>query len=248
MVIVKSYIFSQFKNLGFSFSTKVGLDRIPPYNFNLSLSVGDSDTTVWENREEFFTGAGPGLQNVAFQKQVHESTIRIVNNSGYQGESDAMITKCTGIGLAVSTADCVPIFLYSPNKHVIAGIHSGWRSTVQEILRKTLSQLSEQFNIHGEDLYAYIGPCIQQNNFETGAEVGSQFPEKYCLKKGSKIHVDLTALNRDVLLNFGIPGKHIQASSLCSYKYGSIFHSYRREGLKSGRAYGIIWLKDQNEN
>ncbi|HDZ59011.1 MAG TPA: laccase domain-containing protein, partial [Ignavibacteriales bacterium] len=35
-----------------------------------------------------------------------------------------------------------------------------------------------------------------------------------------------------------------QSSKLCTYEYSEILHSYRRDGKLSGRALGIIAMKD----
>lgn len=120
MLIIKPYIFNRYPELIAGISTKVGAERKTPYFFNMSLSVRDDDKIVIENRKLFFESLGLTIDKVAFQKQVHNDKISFVTKAGLIGESDAMITDFPGIGLAVSIADCAPVFLYDPVKKIIA--------------------------------------------------------------------------------------------------------------------------------
>jgi len=47
-----------------------------------------------------------------------------------------------------------------------------------------------------------------------------------------------------MLISEGVKEKNIQVSKLCSYEYANLLHSYRRDGIKSGRALGVIAIKE----
>ena len=241
--IIKSRLFKKYHEIIFGFSTKIGLDREAPYYFNLSQSVGDDHSVVEENRKFLFEMLGLDAENVAMQKQVHGDKISYVTKGGFCGESDAMITDRPNLGLAISTADCTSIFLYDKKKNVIAAVHSGWRGTQQKILLKTLQRLKDDFNSGPEDIIAYIGPSISQKNYEVGPEVAGKFESKFLIAKGEKFLLDVAGSNYDMLLNFGLLIDNVQISHYCSYELDGLLHSYRRDGLNSGRAFGIIALK-----
>lgn len=245
MIIIKSSLFSRFPEIKFGFSTKTGLDRGEPYYFNMSLSVGDNPDIVKENRAEFITKLGLEEENVVFQKQVHGDNISIVEDNNIYPVSDALITKKKGIGLAVSSADCVPIFLYDKKNAVIAAIHSGWRSTELKILEKTLKKLKEEFNSFEENIFAYIAPCIDVKNYEVGEEVAKKFSPESVEIQNKRYFLNLKKENKNMLIASGIPEKHIEISPLCSYEKTDLLHSYRREGIKSGRAIGIIAMSEE---
>lgn len=248
MLILKSNLFNQFPELVFGFNTKIGLNRKPPFHFNMSVSVGDDTNLVIENRKEFFKALGINYEkNAAFQKQIHSDIIKQVTSCGQQGESDAIITNKTGIALAASSADCPAIFIYDKNKKVIAAIHSGWRGTEQKILEKTIEQLIQKYNSSPNDLFVYIAPAISQNHYEVGEEVAKQFAEKYTKPFGEKFLLDLKSANYDMLINKKIPAEQIEVSELCSYENSQFLHSYRREGTKSGRSWGVIYLRGNDE-
>jgi polyphenol oxidase len=246
MVILKPLIFNQYPEIVFGFNTKWGNGRTAPYYFNVSYSVEDEESAVRENRKLFFNALGLDENSIAYQKQVHEDTIRIVTSSGYTGESDALITTKSNLGLAVSTADCNAIFIYDKLNKVIAGIHSGWRSTQKRILEKTLLKLNKNFNSTPDGLIVYMGPSISFENYEVGEEVASLFEDKYILPVNKKYLLDVAGVNYDILINFGVNPGNIQRSNLCSYEMNNLLHSYRRDGVKSGRSLGVIALKEEN--
>jgi len=246
MLIVKSHIFNKYPEIKFGLSTKVGAGRKAPYFFNVSQSVGDNKEIVDENRSNFFNSLDLDAENIAFQKQVHGDTITYVTNGGICGDSDAMITDKKNLGLAISTADCAAIFIYDKKNKVAAGVHSGWRGTEKKIVLKTLKKLNEMFESNPDDLLAYIGPSITQGNYEVGKEVGELFDKKYRTLFNDKYLLDISQVNRDILLNFGLKKSNIQVSALCTYDQKNLLHSFRRDGKHAGRALGVIAMKDFN--
>ena len=140
MVVLKSRIFSEFPEITFGFSTKIGLNRGAPYFFNMSLTGSDNKEIVIENRTAFFNYLGLNYDDVVLQKQIHSDIITYINKGGEIGESDALITDKLNIGLAISSADCTPAFIYDKKNKVIAGIHSGWKGTEMKILSLTIDE------------------------------------------------------------------------------------------------------------
>jgi YfiH family protein len=245
MVILKPYIYRKYPEIVYGFNTKWGNGRQAPYFFNVSYSVGDDEAVVNYNRRVFFESLGLDEEHVAFQKQVHSDNINIVNKAGSAGNSDALITTQVNLGLAISTADCNPVFIYDPQNRVIAGIHSGWRSTQKRIVEKTLNVLKNQFNSSPGNMIVYMGPSISFNNYEVGEEVAELFDKKYTIPANGKFLLDVAGANYDMLLGFGVKKDNIQKSVLCSFQMQNLLHSYRRDGLKSGRSLGIIAMKEK---
>jgi len=244
MLIVKPFIFKKYPEIICGFSTKVGPNSFPPYYFNLSYSVGDKKEIVDLNRKIFFKELDLSEDKVSYQKQIHGNNIREVNTFGNCGESDALITTSKNLGLAISSADCPVIFIYDPVKKIIAAIHSGWRGTEKKIVQKTILKLKDDYKSNPLDLVVYLSPSISQKNYEVGEEVAQKFDEEFILKKEDKFYLDIKLANYKMMLDEGVIKSNIQISKLCSYEYESLLHSYRRDGQKSGRAVGIIAMKD----
>ncbi|HVO75460.1 MAG TPA: peptidoglycan editing factor PgeF [Ignavibacteriaceae bacterium] len=247
MVIIKSLLLSNYPEIIFGFSTKIAADRKPPFYFNLSFSVGDDINIVKENRRLFFQSLGLAENQIITQKQIHSDIIRLAEKRNSNSESDALITDKNNFGLAVSAADCAPIFLYDKKNRIISAVHSGWRGTQKKILLKTLNRLSADFGSKGENLIAFIGPSIKQKNYQVGEDVAELFDSKYLLKENDKYFLDIPLVNFDMLAGFGIKKENIEISSLCTFENSFLLHSYRRDGIHSGRSLGIIALKSADE-
>lgn len=244
MVILQPHIFHQFPEIIFGFSTKYGDDYVPPFYFNLSLTVDDDREKVINRRKYFFSSLGLSQEKTAFQKQLHGDGITLVTKPGNTGESDALITNIKGIALSISTADCTAVFIYDTKRNIIAAVHSGWRGTHKRIVEKTVKKLTSDFGSDPKDMFAYLAPSISMVNYEVGGEVAELFDSKYLVQRGDKFLLDVSAANYDMLLNEEIPYYQIQRSNLCSFEYDELFHSFRRDGKHSGRALGIIAMKE----
>jgi len=244
MLIIKPYIFKRFPEIIFGFSTMTGNNNADANKFNMSFNVGDDRELVSKNRSTFFKELGLNSENITYQKQVHGDGIKFISEGGNCGESDAMITSKPGLGLAISSADCTAIFIYDTKNKIIAAVHSGWRGTSKKILEKTLSRLIKEYKCNPEDMICYLSPSISQINYEIGQEVAEYFDDKYLIPKNGKFLLDVSSSNYDMLIKHGVNTNNIQKSKLCSYGYKTLLHSYRRDGEKSGRALGIISIRN----
>jgi len=245
MLIIEPYIFKQFPEIIFGFSTKIGNGEKEPYFLNMSYSVGDDRQNVDDNRKRFFKELGLNEKTISYQKQVHGDKISEVKIDGNCGESDSLITTQKNLGLAISSADCPAIFIYDPVQKVIAAVHSGWRGTEKKILKKTILQLKENFKSNPSYLICYIGPAISQKNYGVGEDVASKFDDSFVIKSKNKFYLDLAGANLQMLIESGVNENNIQVSGLCSFEYKDLLHSYRRDGQQSGRALGIIAMKEK---
>ena len=81
-------------------------------------------------------------------------------------DADAIISQQNNVGLAIMTADCVPIVLYQPATGQIAAIHAGWQGLACGVIKAT----AERFDSN-EPITAWIGACISQANYEVDCQV-----------------------------------------------------------------------------
>lgn len=244
MYILKPYIFNNYPEILFGFSTKVSSETKSPYYFNLSYSVGDEKNLVDKNRKDFFESIGLTIETVGYQRQIHSDIVQVIGCGGDNGASDALITNKKNLGLAIAVADCTPIFIYDKKSKVIGAVHSGWQGTETTILLKTLIKLQKEFSSKPENMIVYIGPSISQINYEVGKEIAEKFDQTFVKPKGDKYLLDVSGINYQILLDFGIPQNQIQKSELCSYEFSTLLHSYRRDGNLSGRSLGVIAIKE----
>ena len=112
------------------------------------------------------------------------------------------------------TADCVPVFIYDPVKHVIALAHAGWKGTEQRIAFKTVKDMQKKFGCQPQDLKAVLGPSMCPCCYEVGPEFQEYFPKDITRRNG-KLYVDVSAANRRQLTEAGIPDANIFDCGIC---------------------------------
>lgn len=49
--------------------------------------------------------------------------------------------------MATTSADCISLLFYAPNKNVIANVHSGWRGTEKGISKITVEKWWMNLNV-----------------------------------------------------------------------------------------------------
>ena len=89
-----------------------------------------------------------------------------------------------------------------------------------------------------------MGPSVTQKNYEVGEEVASRFDSGLVKKDNNKFYLDLARANFQMLIEAGVKGNNIQVSGLCTFEYENLLYSYRRDGSRSGRALGVIAMKE----
>jgi YfiH family protein len=206
--------------------------------FTLSLSSSPDKEAVRNNRKRLASALGIESQRLYFPSQVHKT--RIVHVTGSTPveevlETDALITNEGKLGIAVMSADCVPILLFDTKNNAVGAVHSGWRGTVAKILEKTLQRMHSTFGTRGEDLIAGIGPSVCQESYEVGEEVVREVENAFGKESGlmiaqphNKAKLDLWKANMFQLMDFGVRQSSIEIGDLCTVKNNDHFFSARK--------------------
>lgn len=180
-------------------------------------------------QESILAAAGFSSGMLVTCKQVHSRNVRVVNDEPqrlYQ-QTDGLLTDRPGLVLGVFTADCLPIFLAEPSKRVVGILHSGWRGTVENILKEAVLLIRSNWGAEASGISVAIGPHIRQCCFQVGKEVAARFPPETVLERNQDFYVDLQKTVELQARECGIPGKNIKLSSSCT-RCDPRFYSYRR--------------------
>ncbi len=244
--LIRSTLLAQFPYVRLAQSTLQGELPGAPFGFNLGYNLGDDDSRVTGNIARFADAVDLEPEDLAFMNQVHGETMREISEPGAYDDTDAIITQQPGIGLTVRTADCLPIMLYSPGANVIAAVHAGWRGTAEHIARKTAERLFTNHGAEADSTFVFIGAAAGGCCYEVGDEVAALFPERWTQRnEGKNPRLDLTGINQQQLLDVGIPEANIEVCGLCSIHEQHLLHSYRRDGIGSGRMLTTIVLREE---
>jgi len=223
-----------------AFSTRRGGVSPDPLGLNLSYKVGDDPSNVRKNRELFFLPLGISLDRLAVPGQVHGSTVRVVDQPGEYPETDGLLTSRPGLFLSVSVADCVPILLHDPDRGVVGAVHAGWRGTAAGIAQTAIRTMNAAFGSDPGSLLASIGPSASVCCYVVGPEVAERFAPRFRQEQEGGVCLDLKEANRSQLIEAGLRPANIELSPHCTISEPELFHSHRRDGMKSGRMMAVI--------
>jgi YfiH family protein len=139
-------------------------------------------------------------------------------------------------------ADCVPVFILDRSVHALAVVHAGWRGTAAHIVSKAIEALRTVYRAEPSRMEAFIGPSAGACCYEVGQDVAGAFEKACLLVRNGKPVVDLKAANRALLVSSGVPEHSIEVHSGCTIHEGAQFHSFRRDGKRSGRMMGVAGI------
>jgi YfiH family protein len=209
---------------------------------NLSFRVGDDPGNVAANRGIFFGSLGIPLDRLVLPGQVHGDSVKRAERPGEYPETDGIICRTPGVYLCVSVADCVPILLHDPRTGACGAVHAGWKGTAATIVSKAVRLLVSTYGVHPSDLLAYIGPSASTCCYAVGSDVAGRFVPEAVRDHEGETFVDLKKANRRQLLESGLLPRRIETSPFCTISDSTLFHSHRRDALKSGRMMAVMGL------
>jgi len=247
-------------------------DFFLPISFTSSLPVLAGITTSSagnskfpEKRREIAHRLNIPYSRITTGEQVHRNNIAIVREKDLGREfptTDGLITDLPNVPLAIFVADCLPIFLFDPQRKIVGLLHAGWRGTVANISSRAIEIMSENFAVKAENLLVAIGPHICKKcyrvswspvakafteQFESfGREVLASIISEYPKTKSQACHerfwsVDLAKANSFQLQRVGVLPENIEIIPICTYEDKNFF-SYRRDKGSARRLMALIQL------
>lgn len=218
------------------------MSRAPYHSLNLALHVGDEEAAVTKNRKLLRRGLNLPAEP-CWLNQTHSTRVSSLNaTQAFETNADAAITRDLDVVATVMTADCLPILLCNLRGDEVAAVHAGWRGLADGVVQATLAQMQSS----ADQIMAWIGPAISQQQFEVGDEVRDLFLQNHSNAAGRFLAnrpnhwlCDLPGLAADLLLQTGI--SDVTLSGLCTYQLDQQFYSYRRDNV-CGRMANLIWI------
>jgi hypothetical protein len=213
----------------------------------------DSDAFIRENHARFAEAAGLARDAVVVDvSQVHGCTVVAARDAVRERvPADAITSARGGHAILIRIADCVPVLLACPRTGAVAAVHAGWRGVVAGIVPAAIDAL-RSLGCAPNELLAAVGPSISVRHFEIGPEVAEELvranlgacvaaPGIYGIAgREPKHHADLVLGVRLQLERAGVERANIDADPPCTYADRARFHSFRRDGARSGRLAALI--------
>ncbi len=243
------------------FTTKLGGASLGKFStMNMSYSRGDDPEHVRKNYETICGAAGLNADRLIFTRQTHTTNVLTADmkylgayppkDKGYT-DIDGLVTNERNVTLVSQYADCVPLAFVDSKKKVVATSHAGWRGTVGEIGKVTVTKMMTDFGCNPEDILVGIGPSVSKCCYEVDDLVINKVKQLTYItlsdvattKPNGKYMLDLKELNRLILINCGIKPENIDVADICTCCESDTFYSHRVCGNERGNLALMICLK-----
>ena len=234
------------------FSTRLGGVSEGVYeSMNLNFKTGDAPEKIRQNFQGIAELGFP-IEDMVFAHQTHQCQVRKVTAAD-RGKGilierdytdiDGLITNDPSVTLVTFYADCVPLYFYDPVQQAIGLSHAGWRGTVGQIGVRTVQAMFDNYESIPQDILVGIGPSICKDCFEVGNEVVEEFICTLdfasdfitsCPNRPNKSYIDLQGINKQSLIEAGVPAANIELPNICTKENPDTFFSHRVMGATRG--------------
>ena len=166
----------------YSYFEELSNDKILNFTTNRSVGINYATQSRDEIRGILKDVVDFECKNIISPRQTHTNkvvAITLDNLDDELNDVDGVITDLKGVALTIATADCQNIFIYDKKKEVIGNIHSGWKGTLNKILRNAIVKLVDVYRCEVQDLIVCIGPSILKCCFEVDSDVVDMFRREF---------------------------------------------------------------------
>lgn len=226
-------------------------------NISIAITKKNFDAKNKSDLKQVCDELGFSSENITFNNQIHSSIVRKIDeqNVSLTVDADSLVTNIKNIPLVVFTADCVPIVLIDTKNKAVGIAHAGWRGTYGNIVVKTIDKMIEHYGTQISNLDILIGPCISGKSYnvsydlidkfsvmlsENGIDLNSK--ESFYCCKDDVYYLDLSIVNKLLLMNIGVKQDRIFESGICTF-IDDEFFSYRKDSKTSKRIGTIVEIR-----
>ena len=224
------------------FSRKKGYSKGIYQGLNCGRGSKDNKKNIQKNLKFVAKTMAVEKAKLILMHQTHSNKIVEITKENYKKIiiADAMITQMRNVAIGVVTADCVPIIFCDIKSQVAGCIHAGWKGAFSGIIENTFKKV-KRLNLKNK-IYAGVGPCIGNKNYEVDNKFYKKFVSKswkykiyFKEKNKTKKLFNLRKFVTDKLLKLGIKVDHVNKDT---FSEKSNFFSYRRSFKLKQKDYG----------
>ena len=180
---------------------------------------------------------------IVYSRQVHGTRIIVHDRVGIglqevEGTADGHATADSGVLLAITVADCVPVYVLDADARAVALLHAGWRGTSAGILPRGIALFGQRWGADAKRLLVHLGPAICGACYEVGPEVfralGVEVPPHAA-------PVDVRGVLAQQARAAGVLSESITVSGLCTLCGNRNLFSHR--GGRSERQVAMLGIR-----
>jgi len=249
--LIRSKKLKKFSNIKHAFfNNRGGVSSGIYKSLNCGIGSNDNKKNIIKNIKIVSKKIGTKKKLILLH-QLHSNKIFFVNKiSKKKLFGDGLITNARNLAIGILTADCAPILFFEPKKNIIGAAHAGWKGAYKKIGLKMINYFKKKGS-KLNDIFAVIGPCISQNNYEIKNDFRAKFLKQSSENRKhfkiikNKIYFDLKGYIFEQLKNTGL--NNIEIIKKDTFNPKNNFFSARRS-IKNkindyGRNISIIMIK-----
>jgi len=189
------------------------------------------------------------ISQAVIPHQVHGADIKTIRAADLEHVTgnltcDGLVTDRPGLALAVSVADCIPLFAAGP-AGVVGVAHCGWRGTAGGIVEEFVRSL-EAIDAKSGEITFVVGAGIGRCCYEVREDLLREFPQdqavRFSERRGESTFFDLKQVIAARLIALGAPPAKISIDKTCTACQKYSLSSFRRDGAKCGRMLAFLAL------
>ncbi|MBI1723027.1 MAG: laccase domain-containing protein [Gemmatimonadetes bacterium] len=210
--------------------------------FSLGFWTGEPVGVVMGRWQALRDAFRPGFGALQKAHQVHGTAVLWHQGVG-QGwhvadAGDGHATTQSGLLLAVTVADCIPVYLTTSDGRAVALLHAGWRGTAAGVLEAGVRALLAASNGSPRDVVMHCGVGICGACYEVGEEVASAVLGEGASRGKQRLDLRAALCRRAEALGVG----EVTVSPLCSSCHRDRFFSHRASVGKDGRMVAYLGI------
>ncbi|OGU01154.1 MAG: hypothetical protein A2085_02315 [Gemmatimonadetes bacterium GWC2_71_10] len=209
---------------------------------SLGFWTGEPVGQVMRRWRELRHGLAPRFPALVMAHQVHGA--RVLWHEGVApgwhltDGADGHATRQRGVMLAVTVADCVPIYLAASDATVAALLHAGWRGVAAGMLEAGVTTITERTGVPPSALAVHCGVAICGKCYEVGPEVVAGVLGR---RAAGPERLDLRGALAARAAALGI--SDVSASPWCTSCHQDRFYSHRgSRGADTSRQIGLLGI------
>lgn len=202
--------------------------------FSLGLLTEEPIGQVMGRWRAFLQAMRPGFPAVQLARQAHTAAVAwhegVAPGWHVADELDGHASAQRGLLLAVTVADCVPVYLAAPEGRAFGLLHAGWRGVAAGILESGVGLLAAHAGVGAERIAVHLGVAICGGCYEVGPEVVQAVEGR---RVGRAARLDLRGVLAARAAGLGV--RAVTRSPHCTACERDRFFSHRGSSGRDGR-------------
>ena len=219
------------------------------FNIKILFTKKNYGDVLEKSREEIVKDFSLQDKIMVSSHQTHSDNVVLIGENTditYFENTDGILTSNKNVAILTKYADCLPIFIHDEESKIFGVVHSGWKGTYQEIVKRAIEKINPKSL---STINVLFGIGISCENYKVGIEFYEQFRNKFSKEivdkvfsiKNNEFFFDNQLFNYYLLKEYGVKEEKMFLNNRCTFSEN--FHSFRRDKELSGRNGAIMFME-----